>query len=67
MEIRMEEMEQEMKKIYDRTYVEIDLNAIRHNIRCEREKVGPDVKIMAIVKANAYGHGDIEVAAALDA
>ena len=66
MEIGMEEMEQEMKKIYDRTYVEIDLNAIRHNIRCEREKVGPDVKIMAIVKANAYGHGDIEVAEALD-
>ena len=65
MEIGMEEMEQEMKKIYDRTYVEIDLNAIRHNIRCEREKVGPDVKIMAIVKANAYGHGDIEVAEAL--
>ena len=53
------------KKKYDRTYVEIDLEAIRHNIRCEREKVGNKVKIMAIIKANAYGHGDIEVAEAL--
>ena len=53
------------KKKYDRTYVEIDLEAIKHNIRCEREKVGNKVKIMAIIKANAYGHGDIEVAEAL--
>ena len=53
------------KKKYDRTYVEIDLEAIKHNIRCEREKVGDKVKIMAIIKANAYGHGDIEVAEAL--
>ena len=50
------------KKKYDRTYVEIDLEAIKHNIRCEREKVGDKVKIMAIIKANAHGHGDIEVA-----
>ena len=34
------------KKKYDRTYVEIDLEAIKHNIRCEREKVGDKVKIM---------------------
>ena len=53
------------KKKYDRTYVEIDLEAIKHNIRCERKKVGDKVKIMAIIKANAYGHGDIEVAEAL--
>ena len=45
--------------------MEIDLDAIKHNIRCEREKVGDKVKIMAIIKANAYGHGDIEVAEAL--
>ena len=33
------------KKKYDRTYVEIDLEAIKHNIRCEREKVGDKVKL----------------------
>lgn len=55
----------EMKR-YDRTYAEIDLNAIRHNILEERRRVGNDVKIMAIVKADAYGHGDVEVAEALN-
>lgn len=52
-------------KIYDRTYVEIDLNAIRHNISEEKKFVGKDVKIMAIIKADAYGHGDCEVAEVL--
>ncbi len=54
------------KKRYDRTYAQIDLGAIRHNIAVERARVGADVKIMAVIKANAYGHGDIEVAEALD-
>ncbi len=53
------------KKRYNRTYAEIDLTAIRHNILEERKRVGNDVKIMAIVKADAYGHGDIMVADAL--
>lgn len=53
------------KRKYDRTYAEIDLAAIRFNISEERKRVGNDVKIMAIVKADAYGHGDIQVAEAL--
>ena len=40
-----------------RTWAEIDLGAIRHNAAAVRARVGPGVKIMAIVKANAYGHG----------
>jgi alanine racemase len=35
----------------------IDLDALRWNLRQIREKVGPDVKILSMVKANAYGHG----------
>lgn len=50
---------------YDRTYAEIDLEAIRHNIKEARKNIRPDTKIMAIVKANAYGHGAIEVSEAL--
>ncbi len=50
---------------YARTYAEIDLSAIRHNILEERRRVGRDVRIMAIVKADAYGHGDVMVADAL--
>jgi len=44
------------------TRVEIDLNAIAHNIQAIRRKVGGRVKIMAVVKADGYGHGATEVA-----
>lgn len=48
-------------------WVEIDLDAIAHNIRCLRDVVAP-ADVWAIVKADAYGHGAVEVArAALDA
>lgn len=40
----------------------IDLDAIRHNYLLMREQVPPDVRVMAVVKANAYGHGMVEVA-----
>lgn len=43
-------------------YAEIDLNAIRHNLGEVRRLVGADAQIMAVVKANAYGHGLVEVA-----
>ena len=40
---------------------EIDLSAINHNIQEIRRIVGSDVRIMAAVKANAYGHGALRV------
>lgn len=40
----------------------IDLDAISYNIRGVKEKVGPSVEVMAVVKANGYGHGALEVA-----
>lgn len=43
------------------TVAEIDLGAIAHNARLIRHTVGPKVKIMTVVKANAYGHGLPEV------
>ncbi|MCH5252664.1 MAG: alanine racemase [Lachnospiraceae bacterium] len=52
-------------KEYNRTYAEIDLEAIRYNIRQVRKNIRPETKIMAIVKANAYGHGAVPVAKAL--
>lgn len=42
----------------------IDLQAIQNNVRHLKEYLKPDVQIMAVVKANAYGHGDVEVARA---
>jgi alanine racemase len=49
------------------TWAEIDLDALAHNLGVIRNQVGPDVKIMAAVKANAYGHGAVECARRLEA
>ena len=46
--------------IFDNTYVEIDLDAISANFDAIRTKVG--VPVMAVVKADAYGHGAIQIA-----
>lgn len=43
----------------------IDLEAIRNNFRLLRQTVPPDVAVMAVIKANAYGHGMLETAQAL--
>ncbi len=43
----------------------IDLEALRWNFRQVRIRVGPKVKILSMVKANAYGHGAAAVARAL--
>jgi alanine racemase len=48
-----------------RCWAEIDLHALRHNAATVRTQVGPGVKVMAVVKANAYGHGLGTVARAL--
>lgn len=51
-----------MSERFRPTWVEVDLDAIRANVR-ELKPAGSD--LMAVVKANAYGHGDVEVAAAV--
>ncbi len=49
-------------------WVEVDLDNLQHNIRAIRAWTGPDVKLLLVVKADAYGHGAREVArAACDA
>lgn len=42
----------------------IDLEAIRQNVGNLRQHIASDVRIIAVVKANAYGHGDVAVAGA---
>jgi alanine racemase len=44
------------------TWAEIDLSALAANFQIVRQLVGRDVKVMAVVKANAYGHGAVECA-----
>ncbi|MBF0225923.1 MAG: alanine racemase [Desulfobacterales bacterium] len=43
-------------------WAEIDLKAIAHNISALRNITNPNAKLMAVVKANAYGHGMKEIA-----
>jgi len=49
---------------FDTTRVKIDLDAIAHNFDAVLEKTG--VRVMAVVKADAYGHGAIQVARLLE-
>jgi len=48
------------------TWTEIDLGALATNFRIVKDRVGPEVKVMAVVKADAYGHGAVECARRLE-
>ncbi|MBX6394845.1 MAG: alanine racemase, partial [Alicyclobacillaceae bacterium] len=49
------------------TWAEVDLSAVRHNVKVFRS-LASGARLMAVVKADAYGHGSVEVAkAALEA
>ena len=47
------------------TYATVNLAALAHNLSCIKRYLSPDCEVMAIVKANAYGHGAVETALAL--
>ncbi len=46
------------------TIAEINLAAFRHNLRLVRQRIGPHRALLAVVKANAYGHGMIPISQA---
>lgn len=48
------------------TWAEIDLKAVEHNFKQVRKVSGRNIKVMAVVKANAYGHGTVEVSRVLE-
>ncbi|MGF1460499.1 MAG: alanine racemase [Leptolyngbyaceae cyanobacterium] len=45
-----------------RAWVEINLEALRHNVQALTQHIGPETVLMAVVKADAYGHGAVTVA-----
>jgi alanine racemase len=49
------------------TWAEVSLSTLRNNFRAIQNYVGPNVTICAVVKADAYGHGAVECARALEA
>ncbi len=55
-----------MESTLRRTWAVIDLDTLRENYEKLRRHIGPDVKFLGVVKADAYGHGAIQVARVLE-
>ena len=52
--------------ILRRTWAEIDLDALEQNYRRAREMIGASVKYLGVVKADAYGHGAVQISRKLE-
>ena len=55
-----------MESTLRRTWAEIDLDALAHNYRALRTQMGPKSRFLGVVKADAYGHGAVQVARVLE-
>ena len=53
-------------KVIHQTILEIDLNKLANNFNYLKSKLNPNTKIIAVVKAYAYGHGDVAIASYLE-
>lgn len=51
---------------YYRVQAKVDLNAIQHNLKQVKSKLPKDIMLMAIIKADAYGHGAVPIAKELN-
>lgn len=54
-----------MVELLRRSWVEINLTQIQKNFKIYQANISPTASVMVVVKADAYGHGDVEVANAL--
>ena len=54
-----------MESTLRRTWAEVDLDALDHNYETLRNRIGRKVKFLGVVKADAYGHGSVQVATRL--
>lgn len=55
-----------MQPYYHRTWAEVDLDRLEHNISCIQSLLGAKTKTIGVIKADAYGHGACAVANVLD-
>ncbi|MGD6941087.1 alanine racemase [Cytobacillus gottheilii] len=55
-------MEMDKNQFFRDTWAEINLDKITYNVEAMKKHVQKGTKIMAVVKANAYGHGDLAIA-----
>ncbi|MGN0435114.1 MAG: alanine racemase [Wujia sp.] len=51
---------------YNRIYARIDMDNLRYNIMTMKSLVKEDMKILVVIKADAYGHGSVEIAKRID-
>ena len=54
-----------MESTLRRTWAEVNLDALDHNYKTLRARIGSKVKFLGVVKADAYGHGSVQVATRL--
>lgn len=64
-QFHFEKISDKLSCVVHETTLEVDLSALNNNFRYFRSFLRPETKLMSMVKANAYGSGDIEVAKAL--
>lgn len=62
---RFEKISRLLEQKQHQTFLEIDLNALRHNLRAYKNHLHKNVKMMAMVKAFSYGSGSFEIASLL--
>lgn len=58
-------MREDMKQYY-RTWAEIDLDAVYHNVAAAKALTKAGTKLMAVIKADGYGHGAVQLAEVLE-
>jgi serine/alanine racemase len=56
-----------VRKSKGRAWIELDMNNLRHNLHAVRDRLPDNCQLMASVKANAYGHGAVEICRELSA
>lgn len=52
--------------MYNRIYAQINVDNLRHNIKSIMARHKKDMKVLAVIKADAYGHGSCEIARRID-
>lgn len=53
-------------KTYSRVYARIDLDAIAYNMEQMKQNLKPETQVMAVIKADGYGHGAVQIAEMLE-
>ncbi len=54
------------EEVLRRTWAEIDLDALAWNYHAARRRIGPEVRYLGVVKADAYGHGAVQISRKLE-